>query len=52
MDAGDLIFVDESGIDTRVPLRGRVALGHATFGRDARLTIIGGLSLEAGSWPR
>ena len=52
LDVGDLVFVDESGIDTRLVRRyaraapGERALGHAPFGRYARLTIIGGLCLE------
>jgi hypothetical protein len=52
LDVRDLVFVDESGIDTRMVRRyaraapGERALGHAPFGRYARLTIVGGLSLE------
>jgi hypothetical protein len=52
MDVRDLVFVDESGIDTRMVRRyaraapGDRALGAAPFGRYARLTITGALGLE------
>jgi transposase len=52
LDVRDLVFVDESGIDTRMVRRygraapGKRALGHAPFGRYGRLTIVGALSLD------
>lgn len=52
LDVRDLVFVDESGIDTRMVRRyaraapGERAHGSAPFGRYGRLTITGGLSLE------
>ena len=52
LDPKDLVFLDESGIDTRMVRRyaraapGERARGSAPFGRYARLTIVGGLSLE------
>ena len=52
LDVRDLVFVDESGIDTRMVRRyaraapGERARGSAPFGRYARLTIVGGLCLE------
>ena len=51
----DLVFVDESGVDTRLVRRyaraapGERALGHAPVGRSARLTITGALALD-GLW--
>jgi transposase len=47
-----LVFIDESGIDTRMVRRyaraapGERATGHTPFGRYARLTIVGALCLE------
>lgn len=52
LDPRDLVFIDESGIDTRMVRRyaraapGERARGHAPFGRYARLTITGALSLD------
>lgn len=52
IEVGDLVFVDESGVDTRLVRRyaraapGERALGSAPFGSYARLTIVGGLTLE------
>ena len=49
-----MVFVDESGIDTRMVRRyaraapGERARGSAPFGRYARLTIIGALCLAGG----
>ena len=52
VDPGRLIFVDESGVDTRLTrpcaraLRGRRAPGKVPWGHWRRLTIIGALGLE------
>ncbi len=52
IDPRDLVFVDETGIDTRMVRRygraepGERAHGSVPFGGYARLTVVGGLALE------
>lgn len=52
LDVRDLVFVDESGVDTHMVRRyaraapGERARGSAPFGSYKRLTILGGLALE------
>ena len=52
LDVRDLVFLDESGIDTRMVRRygrapgGARAHGSAPFGTYQRLTVLGALSLE------
>jgi transposase len=54
IDPGRLVFVDETGIDTRMArtharaARGRRALGKVPWGRWERLTVIGALALDDG----
>jgi transposase len=54
VDPHRLVFVDESGIDTRMTrayaraARGRRALGKVPWGRWQRLTIVGALALDGG----
>jgi transposase len=49
-----LVFVDETGIDTRMTRtharagRGRRAAGRVPWGRWERLTVVGGLALDGG----
>jgi transposase len=52
IDPGRLVFVDESGIDTRMARtharapRGQRAVGSVPWGRWERLTVIGALALD------
>ena len=52
IDPGRLVFIDETGIDTRMArtharaARGRRALGEVPWGRRERLTVIGALALD------
>ena len=52
VDPGRLVFVDETGIDTRMTrayaraARGRRAPGKVPWGRRERLTVIGALALD------
>jgi transposase len=52
VDPGRLVFLDETGIDTRMTRaygraeRGRRALGRVPWGRWERLTVIGALALD------
>ena len=54
IDPRRLVFLDETGIDTRMArtcaraARGRRALGRVPCGRWERLTVIGALALEGG----
>jgi transposase len=47
VDPGRLVFVDETGIDTRMTrARGRRATGRVPWGRWERLTVVGALASE------
>jgi transposase len=52
VDPGRLVFIDETGIDTRLTrayaraLRGQRATGKVPWGRWERLTVIGALALD------
>ena len=52
VDPGRLVFVDETGIDTRMARtharapRGQRAVGSVPWGRWERLTVIGALALD------
>ena len=54
IDPGRLVFVDETGIDTRMArtharaARGRRAPGKVPWGRWERLTVLGALALDGG----
>ncbi len=54
IDPARLVFVDETGIDTRMTRayaragRGRRALGKVPWGRWERLTVLGALALDGG----
>jgi transposase len=54
IDPGRLVFVDETGIDTRMArtharaARGRRAPGKVPWGRWERLTVVGALALDGG----
>jgi transposase len=54
VDPGRLVFVDETGIDTRMTRayarapRGRRATGGVPWGRWERLTVLGALALDGG----
>jgi len=54
IDPGRLVFVDETGIDTRMArtharaARGRRAPGKVPRGRRERLTVVGALALDGG----
>jgi transposase len=54
IDPGRLVFVDETGIDTRMArtharaARGRRAPGKVPWGRRERLTVVGALALDGG----
>jgi transposase len=54
IEPGRSVFVDETGIDTRMTRtharagRGRRAAGRVPWGRWARLTVVGGLALDGG----
>ena len=52
VDPGRLVFIDETGIDTRLTrayaraLRGQRATGKVPWGRWERLTVLGALALD------